>query len=68
MILNIASRSNSATEQQLVGQLIATLGDMIPMETGQAAQARMKANVDWFTSLEGLVAVEFFERYGDNAV
>lgn len=68
MILKIASRSNNATEQEMVKQLIITLGDMIPMETGQAAQARMRANVDWFTSLEGLVAIEFFESYGANAV
>lgn len=68
MILNIASRSNNATEQQMVRQLITSLSNMIPEDIGQAAEARMKANVDWFTSLEGLVTVEFYERYGDNAV
>ncbi|XP_062562501.1 aminopeptidase N-like [Armigeres subalbatus] len=68
MILNIASRLNSATEQQMLKQLLPTLSSLIPTVTVDDALARMKANDDWFNSLEGLLAVEFFDKYYSNAV
>nr|XP_019533285.2 aminopeptidase N-like [Aedes albopictus] len=68
MLLNIASRSNSDTEQQRMQQVLTALEEVIPKETVDDALGRMKANVDWFNSLEGLVAVEFFDNYYSNAI
>lgn len=68
MLLNIASRSNNASEQQRLQQVLTVLSDLIPKETVDDALGRIKANVDWFTSLEGLVTIEFFDKYYSNAV
>lgn len=68
MLLNIASRSNSDTEQQRMQQVLTALEEVISKETVDDALGRMKANVDWFNSLEGLVAVEFFDNYYSNAI
>ncbi|XP_001658979.2 aminopeptidase N isoform X1 [Aedes aegypti] len=68
VLLNIASRSNNASEQQRLQQVLTVLSDLIPKETVDDALGRIKANVDWFTSLEGLVTIEFFDKYYSNAV
>ncbi|XP_058825933.1 aminopeptidase N-like [Topomyia yanbarensis] len=66
IISGIALRTNSATERQMLEQLLMTLQEVITAETAENARAVAKANADWFNSLEGLITIEFFEKYENN--
>ncbi|XP_019557356.3 aminopeptidase N-like [Aedes albopictus] len=62
-IANIASRTNSAEELDRLNELLKTVGTLAPAGVVNAALATVKANMDWYDSLEGLVVAEFFEQY-----
>lgn len=62
-IANIASRTNSVEEFDRLKKLLETVGTLAPGNVVNAALATVKANLDWYDSLEGLVVAEFFEHY-----
>ncbi|XP_055541050.1 aminopeptidase N-like [Wyeomyia smithii] len=67
MLTGIARRTNNETQRQNMEKLLAVLQEVISEEMANTVRKTVVANADWFDSLEGLVAVEFFEKY-ENAV
>ncbi|XP_062564986.1 uncharacterized protein LOC134227480 [Armigeres subalbatus] len=61
-IANIASRTNTVQELDRLNQLLETVGTLAPEYVVSAAMATVKANLNWYDSLEGLVIAEYFEH------
>uniref|UniRef100_A0A182MEM1 Aminopeptidase n=1 Tax=Anopheles culicifacies TaxID=139723 RepID=A0A182MEM1_9DIPT len=61
-VSNIASRTNNRSELDRLNQLLNSLGSMIPESVATNARATVQNNFNWFNTLEGLVAVEYFEQ------
>ncbi|XP_049277419.1 aminopeptidase N-like [Anopheles funestus] len=61
-VSNIASRTNNQQELDRLNQLLNSLGTMITESVATSARATVQNNFNWFNSLEGLVAVEYFEK------
>ncbi|XP_053669023.1 aminopeptidase N-like [Anopheles marshallii] len=61
-VSNIASRTNNQQELDRLNQLLNSLGSMIPESVATSARATVQNNFNWFNSLEGLVALEFFAK------
>ncbi|XP_058455515.1 aminopeptidase N-like [Malaya genurostris] len=59
----IASRTNNQAELGRLKQLLETVGSLTPQYVQDSALATVKANFDWFDSLEGLIVTEFLEQY-----
>ncbi|XP_053679393.1 aminopeptidase N-like [Anopheles nili] len=60
-VSNIASRTNNQEELDRLNALLSSLGSAISESTANSARATVQNNFNWFNTLEGLVAVEFFE-------
>ncbi|XP_053690819.1 aminopeptidase N-like [Sabethes cyaneus] len=67
MLTGIARRTNNETQRQKLEQLLTVLQTVVSEETMDAVRETVIASAAWFDSLEGLVAVEFFEKY-ENSV
>uniref|UniRef100_A0A182Q4T0 Aminopeptidase n=1 Tax=Anopheles farauti TaxID=69004 RepID=A0A182Q4T0_9DIPT len=61
-ISNIASRTNNQQELARLEALLTSLGSAVPESVATAARNTVQNNFDWFNSLEGLVAVEYFAK------
>ncbi|XP_055638087.1 aminopeptidase N-like [Toxorhynchites rutilus septentrionalis] len=68
IILNIAGHTNTVNERESLGKLLTGLKGIITEQTVEAAGLKPKANAGWFDSLEGLVTVEFFDRYANKVL
>ncbi|XP_001849884.2 aminopeptidase N [Culex quinquefasciatus] len=68
VITNIASHTNTVGERQWLEQLLEAVKDHVTSETVQTARQRAQDNAGWYDSLEGLVSVEFYEKYAANTV
>ncbi|XP_058825930.1 aminopeptidase N-like [Topomyia yanbarensis] len=62
-IAGIAARTNTQPELDRLKQLFETVGALAPQNVVDSALATVKANFDWFDSLEGLIVVEFLEDF-----
>ncbi|XP_055611890.1 uncharacterized protein LOC129758416 [Uranotaenia lowii] len=62
-IANIAARTNNGAELTQFETLLARLGTRVSAATATSARNTVANNFAWFTTLEGLVSVEFFERF-----
>ncbi|XP_050068504.1 aminopeptidase N-like [Anopheles maculipalpis] len=61
-VSNIASRTNNQQELDRLNQLLSSLGSTVSESVADSARSTVQNNFNWFTSLEGLVAVEFFQK------
>uniref|UniRef100_A0A182K6I8 Aminopeptidase N n=1 Tax=Anopheles christyi TaxID=43041 RepID=A0A182K6I8_9DIPT len=61
-VSNIASRTNNQQELDRLNALLTSLGSMVPESVAASARSTVQNNFSWFNSLEGLVAVEFFQH------
>ncbi|XP_058060786.1 aminopeptidase N-like [Anopheles bellator] len=62
-VSNVASRTNNANELARLNGLLTSLGTAVTETTANNARATAESNFGWFTTYEGLVAVEFFEKF-----
>ncbi|ETN58398.1 protease m1 zinc metalloprotease [Anopheles darlingi] len=62
-ISNIASRTNNQAELDRLNALLSSLGTAVSDTVASNARATVQNNFNWFTTYEGLVALEFFEKF-----
>ncbi|XP_058117344.1 aminopeptidase N-like [Anopheles ziemanni] len=62
-VSNIASRTNTQQELDRLNALLVSLGTEITEAVANSARATVQNNFNWFSTLEGVVATEFFQNF-----
>ncbi|XP_065095358.1 aminopeptidase N-like [Ochlerotatus camptorhynchus] len=62
-IANIAMRTNTEQQFDRLKQLLKTVGSLAQNQVVNAAMATVKANLDWYDSLEAVIVAQFLENY-----
>uniref|UniRef100_A0A182JF00 Aminopeptidase n=1 Tax=Anopheles atroparvus TaxID=41427 RepID=A0A182JF00_ANOAO len=62
-VSNIASRTNNQQELDRLNALLTSLGSNVSETVANSARATVQNNFNWFTTLEGVVVTDFFEKF-----